>query len=189
MNSWFFELRYALGNAPWDSGISPPELMAFLDNHMPGAALDVGCGTGTNLVTMAARGWRAVGIDISFLATRRARRKLARAGLQARVLRADVTRPLNLAGPFDFCLDLGCSHTLSDFKRPVYVDNLARWLRPGGTVLVYSFYRLGDEPHSRWPTLEGVLGGFAPAFSVEIVEKGDFRGLPSTWLTLRRTAE
>jgi SAM-dependent methyltransferase len=189
MNLLFFELRYALGTPPWDSGVSPPELLDALDKQPAGSALDVGCGTGTNLVTMAARGWQVTGIDLSFLATRRARRKLARAGLAGRVLRADVSRPIDMPDPFDLCLDLGCSHTLPDSRRPAYVANLARWLRPGATLLVYSFYRPADAPETHWPTLEGVLSSFAPRFAVEQVEKGDFRGSPSVWLKLRRNAE
>ena len=47
MRRIFFELRYLLGDVPWDTGVSPPELLDFLDRHPPGRALDLGCGTGT----------------------------------------------------------------------------------------------------------------------------------------------
>jgi hypothetical protein len=36
-----FNLLY-LFNPPWDSGISPPELLDFLQDHKPGRALDLG---------------------------------------------------------------------------------------------------------------------------------------------------
>jgi hypothetical protein len=46
-----FNLLY-LGCPPWDTGVSPQELNAFLSEKEPGRALDAGCGTGSNLLTM-----------------------------------------------------------------------------------------------------------------------------------------
>ncbi len=128
-------------------------------------------------------------MELSFVAILRARRKLARAGVRASVLRADVTRPRRLPGAFDLCLDLGCSHVLTGWRRAAYVDNLAHWMRPGSTALVYTFYRPPDDQDNRWLTLEAVLNSFTPVFHVEQIEKGDFRGAPSAWLTLRKNAE
>ena len=51
-----FELRYLLGFAPWDTGVSPPELIRLIDTHSAGHALHIGCGTGTNAITLAERG-------------------------------------------------------------------------------------------------------------------------------------
>lgn len=77
-----FELWYLLGRAPWDTGISPPELMAFSESHPPGRALDLGCGTGTNLATMAQLGWQATGEDVSGRALFQARYKARMADVQ-----------------------------------------------------------------------------------------------------------
>lgn len=65
----------SLGRPPWDTGVSPTELNAYLSSNEPGRALDVGCGTGTNLLTMAQKGWEVVGMDIAWLSVVRARRK------------------------------------------------------------------------------------------------------------------
>ena len=42
-----FNLSY-FGKAPWDSGISPPELYDFIATHPAARAIDIGCGSGTN---------------------------------------------------------------------------------------------------------------------------------------------
>jgi len=61
---------------PWNTGVYPPELNAFLSEKEPGRALDAGCGTGTNLLTMAQNGWEVIGVDIAWLSVLRARREL-----------------------------------------------------------------------------------------------------------------
>ena len=47
MRKLFFEWRYLVGRAPWDTGVSPPELLSFIDTHTAGRAIDLGCGTGS----------------------------------------------------------------------------------------------------------------------------------------------
>jgi SAM-dependent methyltransferase len=132
-----YNLLY-LGKPPWDTGISPPELINFLENHPPGVALDVGCGTGTNLLTMAEHGWRVVGMDIALLSVLNARKKLGQAGYQAKVIVGDVTGDPGFENPFDLVLDIGCYHSLSEKGREAYRQNLYRWLKPGGHYLIYA---------------------------------------------------
>ena len=53
---WMFQQRYWQGNTPWDTEVTPPEVLSFLESAQPGRALDLGCGTGTNSIVMAQRG-------------------------------------------------------------------------------------------------------------------------------------
>src|SRR5205823_2650147 len=89
-----YRLMYRRGRTPWDTGITPPEVVDLIegpDALPPGRALDLGCGTGTNVRYLADHGWDATGVDAEPRAVDAAERKLA--GVDgARVLLGDVTR-------------------------------------------------------------------------------------------------
>ena len=139
-NLWYFQ------NPPWDTGISPPELHAFLKEHKPGRALDLGCGTGTNLITLAGAGWQTSGVDFALRAVETARRKVARAGLEASVRVGDVSHLEDIPGPFELVLDIGCYHCLTNQGRQGYRGSLKRLLAPGGSYLLYVHLREGVTP-------------------------------------------
>src|ERR1700681_4661192 len=83
-----FNERYRGGETPWDTGISPPELLEALENPpegLPRRMLDIGCGSGTNCLTLARRGWHTVGTDFAPLAIDTARQKM-------QVLADDIAR-------------------------------------------------------------------------------------------------
>jgi len=142
-----FNLLY-LGCPRWDTGISPPELIAYLQSASPGRALDVGCGTGTNLTTMAERGWAVVGVDIAWLSVLRARVKLRQACFEGRVINGDITGDLDLPSPFDLVLDIGCYHSLSPTGREKYRQHLQNWLKQGGSYLIYAHRKTAPgSPH------------------------------------------
>jgi len=167
---------------PWDTGVTPPELERFVASHPPGRALDLGCGTGTNVVYLARHGWTAVGIDYACRAVAKARQRARAAGVRCELYVADVTRLDFLEPPFHLALDIGCLHSLAVGDRPRYAAGLARLVRPGGTYLLYAFAPGGPATGL---TREDVAGTFAPAFRVVSVEEGT--GWPSAWYTLERT--
>lgn len=183
-----FEFHYLLGAAPWDSGVSPPELIAFLDAHPPGRALDIGCGTGTNALTLAGRGWEVTGIDFSARAIRAARRKAKDAGLSVRFERGDISRLGDLQGPFDLALDIGCFHGLTAAQQTGYARDLGRLLGPGATFLLYGFVAPETDPGSTLITPAALTTRFGEAFEVSAFEAGTDRGRASAWATLRRRA-
>jgi SAM-dependent methyltransferase len=154
--------RYNLcyfGRPPWDTGISPPELIEYLQNTTPGKALDVGCGTGTNLLTMASYGWDVVGFDLSWISVLKARIKLLKAGAKGRVLYGDASAALQPGTDFDLILDIGCYHGLSPQERGIYRRNLARWLKPGGNYLLYAHLKTAST------ALYGLSGADFEGFS------------------------
>jgi ubiquinone/menaquinone biosynthesis C-methylase UbiE len=142
-----FNFRY-FGKAPWDSGISPPELFEFIQMHPAGRAMDLGCGTGTNVITLAKNGWRVSGMDFALRAIQIAKRKIKQAGLKADLCVGDVTN-IKTDSQFDLVLDIGCFHGVDD--RAAYLTQLDKILIPGGFWLMYGFFK--PAPHLPGPGL------------------------------------
>lgn len=185
-NRFAYALMYLLpGRPPWDTGISPPELISFIRNHPPGKALDLGCGTGTNALTLAQHGWQVTGIDFARRAIRSARHKAQKAGLQLDLRVGDVSQPKNIQGPFDLVLDIGCFHSLSAKERADYVRNLERLLAPGGTFLSYVFFR--DPAEKGAGLVEEDLQALSERLQLVERQDGTERGVrPSAWLEYRK---
>ena len=182
MRRLFFGLWYWVPRRPpWDTGVVPPEVERFVASHPPGRALDLGCGTGTNVVYLADQGWSAVGVDFVGRAIAKAVRRASLAGVsrwcEFRV--GDVTRLDGTLGPFDLALDVGCLHSLPASRRGAYAVGLARVVRPGGTFLLYAFAPGGPAVGLK---REDVTATFADAFEITRVEEG--KGRPSAWFTL-----
>ncbi|UCC61868.1 MAG: class I SAM-dependent methyltransferase [Anaerolineae bacterium] len=185
--SWSFDLRYLQGRSPWDTEVTPPEVVELIEGLPPGRALDLGCGTGTNCIYLARHGWEVVGVDFSVVAIRRAQRKARQAGVDCQFYRGDVTDLAFLAHPFDLALDIGCLHSLSPEGWGRYAAEVARLVRPGGLYLLYAFTPRTDRPIPRGVTPEEVLSLFTPTFAVEREERGeDPSGPRSAWYWLRR---
>jgi len=181
-----FNLRYLLGKPRWDTGIVPPEVEAFVGSHPPGRALDLGCGTGTNLFYLAQHGWQVVGIDFSRLAVQAACKRLRAAGLMADVRVDDVTRLTGVQDEYNYILDIGCYHQLNQDGRKAYQMNLNRLLAPGGVWMIYGHYReLGSSlGHGLTEDDINELGGILDLQQRVDGQEGAQR--PSVWLWFER---
>jgi SAM-dependent methyltransferase len=138
-----YRWMYRTGRTPWDTGITPPEVVTLIEGPAalaPGRALDLGCGTGTNVVFLADHGWDATGVDAEPIALDVARGKVAGVA-GARVLLGDVTRlgALGLDGPFDLVLDIGCFHSIPPSRRDAYASGVAALTPPGAVLFVFAF--------------------------------------------------
>ena len=180
-----FNSRY-LGTPPWDTGVSPPELLEFLNISPPGRALDLGCGTGTNLMTLVEFGWKVTGVDFAWLSAWQARTKLRKAGIQAQVIQGNVASELPLREKFDFILDIGCYHSLDGEDRTSYQNNISKWLAPGGTFLMYAHMR--DHPDEQHGIGKEDLNAFDHFLSMQWQRTNDEQrpdgggGFPALWI-------
>jgi len=129
----------------WDTGISPPELLSFVAAHAPGKALDLGCGTGTNVITLAKSGWQVTGVDFAPRAIRIAKKKAQHLAKKVELLVDDVTRLESIPDCFDLILDIGCFHSLTPKDFPKYLSNIDRLLAPTGTYLLYVYFKTQAE--------------------------------------------
>ncbi len=188
----YFGWRYLVGQTPWDTEITPPEIVDLIEKeHLPpGRAIDLGCGTGTNAIYLAQHGWKVVGIDYVAQAVRRAQRKARQAGvsMSTRFVTGDVTRlaALDLGGTFDLAVDVGCVHSLLPQGRTAYAQGLARVVGLNGVLMLYVFRPtstrlLGLEPAE-------VEQLFAPAFRLVWSSLGQDRaaGVGSAWYRFER---
>jgi SAM-dependent methyltransferase len=177
---WYF------GQPPWDTGVSPPELLDFIENHEPGRAIDIGCGTGTNVITLANAGWRVTGIDFAPRAIKLAKQKASKAGVQAELLVRDATTLAGINGPYDLAFDLGCFHGIQQKGRAKYLEQLHRILAPGGFWLTYSFLKTDPDPRgtglAEWD-IEQILTHLALIWRHDGFDK---RQKPSAWFLFQK---
>jgi len=186
-----FERRYRRGEIPWDTGITPPEVVAFIDADPPpqaGRALDLGCGTGTNALYLAQRGWHVVGVDFSSTAIEEAQRKLDRGDTSGISFhQADVTQlsQAGIEGPFDFVLDIGCYHGIPARRKSDYVKGVSDVAAPGATMMIFAWGPHARVPR-RHPTREReIRRRFSPTFELVRIELGK-EPAGAGWFTLRR---
>lgn len=196
LQKWYYDLTYRLSQPRWDTRITPPELIALVESGgVHGTrALDLGCGTGTNSIYLAQRGFTVVGVDFSAKAIATARTHAARAGVTIDFRVADVTRLDALREPFDLVLDIGCLHSIAAGDRPRYAAQLARLTRPASVFLLYAFgprppgergHRLGFRNIGITPAQVEEL--VAPHFALQRVEHSTERGeRASAWYWFER---
>lgn len=127
-----------LGNPPWDTNVSPPELMDIIETVKPGRALDIGCGTATNVITLAKYGWKATGIDFVRRPIVLGKKKARVHGVNVNLRVADITTVV-LDEKFDLILDMGCFHNLHRPGRERYMTSIKDWLATNGIFLLYGF--------------------------------------------------
>ena len=102
--------------------------------------LDVGCGTGVDLVRFARGGARAVGVDIADSAIALARRNVAHRQLAAGLLVADGETLPFPSNTFDFVFAHGVAQYTTDGRR--LVDEVHRVLAPGGQAVFQGYNRI-----------------------------------------------
>jgi SAM-dependent methyltransferase len=191
--SLFYRIAYLVGFKPWDTGVSPPELVAVVEgpDHLPpGKVLDLGCGTGTNAIYLAQHGWDVTAIDFMPKPVMAARRKAAAAGVEPRLLIGDVTKlgQMGIGGGYNLFFDLGCYHSIPDAGRDGYAQGVTAAAAPGATLLLFGFAP-GQMRFGPTGTTRQELEAKFSAWTVEDATRGSGPGGRATgevyWYRLR----
>ena len=162
-----------------DHGLRDPKVrdrwMQLLASHLPadGAALDVGCGTGSLSILLAELGFHVTGIDASPRMIELAREKATAAVSQIAFSVGDAADPDFSDGRFDVVLGRHILWALPDIG--LALRRWTRLLRPRGRlILVEGFWRTGLGLHRA--EVEAAM----PA-SAEIVAAEDLGSDASLW--------
>jgi SAM-dependent methyltransferase len=182
-----YNLFYRLGFHPWeDLAEHPPfaEKLAELfereeSGREPpyGPALDLGCGSGVWGVRLAQRGWQVTGVDIVDKALERARERAREAGVDMRILQADVTamhdRYANIeTNYFRLVLDTGTFHGLTDAQRQAMGREIDAVATDDATVLLDCFAPRRRGPLPRGASRSDVEAAF-PNWEITDIEVAD----------------
>lgn len=182
MRSWVYDIAYRIW-APWDFVGVRADLRTLLTCGRVSAAthpraVDLGCGTGANVVHLATTGYAATGVDFSRVALDKARARAAKAATGCQFLEGDLTSPTLLrdADPFDLVLDFGTLDDLPGDGRRAMAANVGRLTRPGGLFLFWCFYA---DPATLPP-----FSFTGPSRVVPIIRPGEEHALFDEWFAI-----
>jgi hypothetical protein len=179
-----YRLAYAVGFHPWENLAEHPpfrdKLLEFVawgeDGLEPpyGGALDIGTGSAVWGVRLAKRGWDVTGIDVVENALRRARQRVEEAGVEMRLVHADVTRlrEANIGAGFRLLLDTGTFHGLDEAQRSAMGRELSAVAGADATLILDCFAPRKRGPLPRGASRDDVERAF-PGWEIADVEVAD----------------
>ena len=171
--------HYASGELPWDSGQPDRHLVELVEQGAitPGRALEVGCGTGTNAIWLASRGFDVHGIDVAPLAIEMAEAKREAAAVSLRLSVLDFMADELPAGPFDFVFDRGVLHVFDGADEQArFAERVASLLAPDGHWLCIAGSTEGP-PRDQGPprrSARDLVSAVEPALELVLLRSSSF---------------
>jgi SAM-dependent methyltransferase len=182
--SAFYRIAYQVGFHPWEDLADHSPFADTLTRLIAreeggggppyGRALDVGSGSGVWGVRLAQRGWDVTGVELVAKAVARARNRVAAAGVQMRIVHADVTklRASDAGAGFRLILDTGTFHGLTEPQRAAMGREITAVGAGDATVLLDVFAPRRRGPLPRGATPADIEAAF-PAWQITDVEVAD----------------
>jgi SAM-dependent methyltransferase len=155
-----------------------PTLVAGTASLVPGSALELAAGSGTNAVWLARQGWRTTAVDWSPVGLANGKAKADEAGVTVEWLERDLFSWLPPGRSFDLVV-IVYLHLPPEERGPVYARAAAA-VAPGGRLLIVGHDRRhaaegqgGPDP-SRLFTADEIAVGLRAADPELIVERAEF---------------
>jgi SAM-dependent methyltransferase len=188
-----WDRAYRDGRKPgWDTGLVAEDLRKVVEEGVvrPCRTAVLGCGSGTNALYLAEKGFDVTAIDVAPTALSIAQTKAKDAGVDVQWLLADVLALPDLE-PFDFIFDRGCYHNVRYADAAGFVESLRQMSHENTRVLILSLNRDSApgvrEHHMREDF--SALYEFEWLRESGIVTRGSQTGRPSWSLMLRRRSQ
>lgn len=113
---------------------------------LKGTLVEVGCGMGRNINYFSQLGLNAIGLDISKVAIREAKKRARFLSVKPKYFALDASK----RWPFknssvDFVIDVTTSHLMDSKQLKGYVVELTRVLKPTGHLFLYTLDRSKDK--------------------------------------------
>lgn len=202
-----WDQRYLSGDTPWNSGIASRELARVLQEERiaPCRAVELGCGTGTNAVELARRGFEVLAIDCSAVAIERARLLAVDVGVSLELVAADLCRLSDIQDAlgefgatherqYSLLFDRGCYHCARRVDLVGFLQTVEWLAAPNARLLVLCGN--ANEPAEQGPpklTEAEVRSEWSPLFEIEWIREFRFEdrdGIPgplgwACWMTRR----
>jgi len=140
-----FHERYKNGHTPWEIHRADHNLITTVRDTpiQPCKALDIGCGSGNNVIWLHQQGFEATGIDITKIAINQAREKARNDSAECLFYELDFFGNDVPGSPYDFAFDRGCFHHFPDDRLSQFAEKVASILNNGGLWLTLTGN--GDE--------------------------------------------
>lgn len=155
--------------------------------RLPRRIVDLGCGFGksTRPFVRANPGAEVIGVDLSAPVLRLAHAQAADAGLDIRFVQADAARTPFDDGSVDLVTATMLIHEIPPADLAAVFTEIARILRPGGSVRILDFHTTGDGPRDLAMREHGERNNepFMPMlFDTDVVGLCGQRGLDARWV-------
>ncbi len=166
-----FQEKYEKGETGWEINRVDRNLvdMVTATPIRPCNVLDIGCGTGNNVIWLQEQGFNATGIDSSEFAVQKAEEKSREAAVECSFHLLDFFKDTLPDTPFDFIFDRGCfHHPVEAGNFQPFAENVFNHLKDGGLwlSLVGSCDETRDSPGPPQVSATQIVTAVEPYFEV-----------------------
>jgi len=168
---------------PWAHDEPTLFLAEICQRREPGAALDIGCGAGTDSVYLARRGWDVTSLDFMPKALEFTQQRAADAGVVVTPVEADITA-WEPPRRYDLVLDHGLLHNMDPVRYPAYRQRVMDALAEDGDFVLLHWHPLypGQPNGEVGPTRVSradINAFFAPDLQERFFAAEEFEDLPA----------